>query len=248
MKIKTLSVILMVLVTGLTSCFDESNFPDEPRITFNDVIFKDIGDNNDADSLILFIDFEDGDGDLGLDPDENAPPYALRNYFNNRTGAIFNFNTDTFAEITKFSDRATNPDLPELNDVTACLNWDLAPDLFFSDGTPVEDTLFFEFNPRHNTILVDFFIQENGEFREFDFRLEGDCSVTFDGRFPILVDDNNRGALEGTIRYRMPSQFFKAILGADTPLRLEATIIDRSGNFSNTVTTGDFTLNGIRVN
>lgn len=248
MKINTLSFILVLIGVGLTSCFEQENFPDEPNITFRDVIFKDIGGNNEADSLILFIDFTDGDGDLGLDPDENAPPYALRNYFNNKTGAIFDFNTDTFDDLTKFSDRASDPSLPELNDVTACLNWDLAPDLFFTDGTQIVDTLLFEFNPRHNTILVDFFIQENGEFREFDFRLEGDCSVTFDGRFPILVDENDRGDLEGTIRYRMPSQFFKVILGEDTPLRLEVTIIDRNGNFSNTVTTGDFTLNGIRVN
>jgi len=236
------------MVVGLTSCFEESEFPDNPSITFNDIIFKDIGDNNDADSLIVLIDFEDGDGDLGLDPDENAPPFNLKNYFSNKTGQLFDFSSESFDDLMKFQDRAIIDTLPGFNEVTECLNWDTNTELTFSDGTVIEDTIYFQFNPRHNNFLVDFFIQDGPEFREFDFRLEGDCSITFDGRFPVLVDENNRGALEGTIRYRMPSRFFKVFFGTETPLFLRITVFDRSGKASQTIQTPEFTLNSIRRN
>ena len=62
---KLLSLFLLVT---LTSCFEETNFPDTPQIEFQSLEFR--GNDNDIDSLILTFEFEDGGANLGLNPDD----------------------------------------------------------------------------------------------------------------------------------------------------------------------------------
>jgi len=58
------------------SCHPPEPFPDKPHIRFNDLQYKPDERNGFQDSLILFFDFEDGDGDLGLDPGHDQyPPF-----------------------------------------------------------------------------------------------------------------------------------------------------------------------------
>lgn len=71
----------VVLVSG---CFDPPEFSDTPQITFRDIKFKEVGGAADYDSLILYLDFKDGNGDVGLsalDPTDFDPPYHFENYF-----------------------------------------------------------------------------------------------------------------------------------------------------------------------
>ncbi len=56
-------------------------FPFDPAIYKAEVIFKQV--ENRPDSLILTFEFQDGDGDLGLDADENYEPYHDVWYFKN---------------------------------------------------------------------------------------------------------------------------------------------------------------------
>ncbi len=48
---------------------------DEPKISYKNLIFKETPANNKPDSLILFFDFQDGDGDIGLFENESNPPF-----------------------------------------------------------------------------------------------------------------------------------------------------------------------------
>lgn len=64
----------------VTSCFDPPEFPTVPEISFKDIEFYD-NDNSVKDSLVLYIDFKDGDGDLGLSQMQNDSPYHAVNYF-----------------------------------------------------------------------------------------------------------------------------------------------------------------------
>ncbi len=65
--------ILILLSMTLNSCFRPNDFDEVPRITFQSLIFKEVAGNI-PDSLILTIDFQDGDGDLGLIESFNLPP------------------------------------------------------------------------------------------------------------------------------------------------------------------------------
>ncbi len=235
-----------LLFIGITliasSCFDAPQFPNTPKITFKNILFKDL--NSGPDSLNLFIDFEDGDGDLGLDPSEIADPYNQKHYFSNKTGSKFNFVTETSEDLMVLSNRTDIDSLPPFSGDAKCFNWDTNPELFFEDGSQLVDTVYFQFNKRFNNIYVTYLVDRGSGFQVFDWRKEVDCSTNYDGRFPLLNEDGKKRALEGTIKYGMVSVGFKSLFKDDL-MKLRITILDRSGNYSNTVETPPFRLSEI---
>jgi len=76
------------LVTGvglaLTGCLDTPKFDDTPSIRFNSVDTLTIFDNfskTNADSIVITVDFEDGDGDLGISPAERSDTTKLNTLY-----------------------------------------------------------------------------------------------------------------------------------------------------------------------
>jgi len=102
------AAVLALGAAGLSSCLSPPDFSDTPEITFKEVrkYFIDRPRGQlDKDSLVFALNFQDGDGDLGLTPNDllNAPYYQdpngprNRNSFNyfisifrkNRTTGVF---------------------------------------------------------------------------------------------------------------------------------------------------------------
>ncbi|MCJ8167420.1 hypothetical protein MKJ04_21445 [Pontibacter sp. E15-1] len=86
------SAALLLLPLLMSSCREEPNYPDEPEISFNRVDqFTYTKNRITFDSLVVVVDFQDGDGDLGLrrksqgegDPDFKAPFDQSSPFFNN---------------------------------------------------------------------------------------------------------------------------------------------------------------------
>lgn len=86
MKIlKALIVFLTMIYLG--SCFDPPEFPIVPEIEYNRIEFVDAQ----TDSLILYIDFKDGDGDLGIDNQDlfyNSYPFNNLFFFQENNGKL----------------------------------------------------------------------------------------------------------------------------------------------------------------
>lgn len=107
------------------------------------------------------------------------------------------------------------------------------------------DTFYYEINPFHNNITVDFLVKNsNGSFSEFDWVTEfcvadNKPGLTYDGRFPVLADKS--GPLEGTLTYSMVSSGFLAMFSVNT-LKLRIKIYDRALHESNVIETPEFTL------
>lgn len=71
----------MVAVSG---CFEAPEFSDAPKLTFRDIKFKEVGSASDYDTLIIYLDFKDGNGDIGLsalNEDDFEVPYNSEFYF-----------------------------------------------------------------------------------------------------------------------------------------------------------------------
>lgn len=247
-RMKINSFIVFIAGILLTSCFDPPDYPDTPRIEYRDVLFKNVGDNSDPDSLVISIRFEDGDGDLGLRTTESAPPFQLKNFYSNKTGQLFNFAQEPAENLMTLSDVNVIDTLPPYEDFYRCIRWDTQHGLTYQDGTPLTDTVYFQFNKRYHNIYIDYFVLENGAFQKFDWKKEIDCSVDYNGRFPLLNDDpDKKRVLEGNLRYGMVSTGFKNIFGNKT-MKLRIQISDRKGHFSNIIETPEFTLSEIQVN
>lgn len=232
---------LFLITLGVSACFDPPEYPLQPQIEFESIVFKEYGSGFDSepDSLILKISFQDGDGDLGLDPSELGC-VSDNICFNNK----YYFIKQDGTPVT-YRDKRTNPNFSGLPDFVKpynCINWEVRT---LSSGGPV-DTLYFEINPDHYNIEVDFLVKNpiNGTFEEFDWTKEfnyPNCGISFDGRFPILFKDRPGSPLEGTIKYGMGSLGFKALFSIKT-LKLRVLIKDRALNQSNVIETPEFTF------
>jgi hypothetical protein len=229
---------VVVFMLGFAACFEPPEYPDEPVIKFDGLLFRDLPNPSDADSLVISLDFTDGDGDMGIDSDENGLPFNERFYFRFPDGSLLNY-----------ADKRTTPGydtLPAFIKPFNCTNWEV---VFNAQNVP-QDTLYFQLNPNYNNIFVEFYIKTGSTFQRYDFNeifTYPLCEVNgFNGRFPILSKDITRpGPLEGTIRYAMRSPGFSVIFGTRT-LKLRIYVKDRKFNVSNVIETDEFTLQQIR--
>lgn len=223
----------------MASCFEPPQYSPIPAIEFEDIIFKDVSNTSDPDSLIITLRFKDGDGDLGLDPNDpadKAPPYNNKYYVLLPDGSLITYKT-----------KRTDPDydsLPAFVKPYNCVNWEI------TTINQQLDTFYIQLNPNHYNIFVKYFIKNlDGSFKEFDWQKEftyPNCGIPFDGRFPVLSKDlNQNSALDGRIRYGMASTGFLILFSIKT-LKLGITIQDRRLHKSNTVETKEFTLQGIK--
>jgi hypothetical protein len=229
---------VIVFGLSLSSCFDPPEYSVVPEIEFESLIYKDIADPSAPDSLLLFIKFQDGDGNLGLDPSElgcyifenDTICYLEKFYYANAEGPL------------NYKVKRTNPAFSSLPDYVKpydCINWELV----FDNATvpQILDTVYFELNPDHYNIFVDFLVKQNdGSFQEFDWRTE--FCTTYDGRFPILAKNRDlsvQNPVEGTLKYSMLSAGFKFQFSIKT-LKLRIQIQDRLLNKSNIIETPEF--------
>ncbi len=235
-------LLAFVVLACFNSCFDAPHFPATPEIEFNNIIFrkgvKTDANITPADSLILTINFKDGDGDLGLGADENYIP------FNDKY--IFEFPDSTFITYKTKRTIAGYDTLPDFVTPYNCTNWDVIKD---AAGNTL-DTLYFQLNRNHYNIFVDFYIKQSDDsWKKYDWTNEfiyPNCQVNgFDGRFPILSKDFSQSAAqEGKIRYSMRSVAFLYFFSIKT-LKLQVAIQDRALHKSKVLTTPAFTLQSI---
>ncbi len=236
-------VVVLVIAVALDSCFKAPEFPNVPEIEYNNIIFRDVSDPAKADTLILTVNFKDGDGDLGLDDSETLPPYNDKYYYRFPDGKFLNY-----------ASKRTDPRYDTLPDFVTpynCTNWDVINDP--TSGKAV-DTLYFELNPDHYNFFVDFYIQQRinqkDTFLLYDWKNEfiyPNCQVNgFNGRFPILSKDLSQAtAQEGKIRYAMKSVGFNVFFSIKV-IKLRLYILDRALHKSNIIETPPFTLQSIK--
>ena len=102
----------------------------------------------------------------------------------------------------------------------------------------VVDTFYYQKNPTYSNIDVEFWVEENGEFKLFDWEKEF-CTISFNQRFMVLSDDDR--PLSGSLQYEMITSGMKSIFGTKA-IKLKARVRDRSLNESNSIETPEFTL------
>jgi hypothetical protein len=268
MKIRLLWVSALMLF--MVSCLDTNEFPDTPSISYDDIKYVEVGGFLETDSLILRINFEDGDGDLGLRGDNQEDRRSPYNDF-----SLFSYDPDTrrvveyaldtlssarpsdielVANSVVFSDRRNNPDLDTLPDYTFPEYCKYYRTIEIIDPNTsdilLQDTAYYNSNPRFNNIYVRFFIENNpgsGDFEEFfwEYSTPPDCNINYHGRFPLINEVGRDKASEGVLTYRMTSIGWRNTF-QNNRVKLRVFIYDRAGNKSNEIETPPFRLDEIQ--
>ena len=233
-------IVFLAIGLFVFSCFDPPQYSPIPEIQYEGIKFKEVGDISEPDSLILTLNFKDGNGDVGLDgssPNDQNIPYNDKYFFAFSDGSLITYET-----------KRTNPNydtLPAFVKPYNCINWEIQ-----YDKEVITDTVYFQLNPDHYNIFVEFLVKNpDGSFTEFDWQTEfayPNCGIPFDGRFPVLSKDlSQQNPLEGNIRYGMVSTGFQILFSIKT-LKLRVKIQDRALNKSNIIETPEFTLQSIK--
>ncbi len=209
-----------------------------PYIELLDIGFVD--DKSGLDILFFHINIKDKEGNFGLNNEDIQYPFNKRNFI-----------VDTFDDLIYYGSSDT---LPEYN----LYDYVILRDEF---NRAIVDTVLAPINPYHTNIWVDFYIKDNGIFREFDFIKEFNLPG-YDGRFPFIEPSNNnfninewhfsgpfeikrRSDQEAEIIYKMPSSGWLVIFPIDT-IQMHIQVLDRDLNISNKIITESFTLPGLK--
>lgn len=261
--LKKKALLLVGFLAIISGCKEPDPFPNTPSISFERLRFVETADNT-PDSLILEFNFEDGDGDLGIESDETFPPFHDFDFIVDSTGRAVTLSADDvvlpFYRYVPYTNKSTLYSEDDSRPAYSCDDYDTlrineARDTYIPQGANPNfqgseefhvDTLFIVKNETRSNMYVDFYWDRvgNGDFELLDWAYitnEFGCGETFNGRFPILDEDNMGTSLQGLIKYSMISSGFEIVL-RNYPFKLKFWIYDRSLNKSNEVETPVFTM------
>ncbi len=223
MRFKNYSGIFFLL-TLVSACVNPpENFPSIPSITFESFEYV---PTSGSDSLIIGLDFQDAEGDLGLAATDIYPPFNAVDYQRDAVGNLITYKNKP-AEAPRY-----NP-----------IDWVIDP---IVNNQVVKDTIWVKQNPNQFNIFVRFYIKRNGQFTEFRWQ-DPPFYTTFNGRFPRILTTEDGQTVEGNIRYAMLSSGWESIFRTDT-IRVDVEIQDRQLNRSNEISSPEVTLKQITRN
>jgi hypothetical protein len=255
----------------VSSCFDPPEFPITPEIAYENIRFVDMPDPA-TDSLVLEISFRDGDGDLGLDPNETVFTLDDRDYyFNDRwyytiepmpecdddpadgVNRCHELKKDQLANYISYALKR-NPvngsdTLKPFENPYNCTNWEVVRD----ETGLVQDTVYFQQNPYYNNIYVAFELKEPNSFCQnppcyspFNWSQYLDypnCEVQgFNSRFPYLNTESLGPTPLAGVIKYSMPSPFFKVIFGARTLRLRVSIVDRQLHKSNEIVTPEFSL------
>jgi hypothetical protein len=242
------------------ACFSPPEFSTVPSISFQRVFFRENPDPVAKDSLVVEINFQDGDGDLGLGDAFSDYPYHTVSYYLANDGDTTTLGT--FSPYTNLQEVLLVPEgavgklatvrtrktpghgyenmFPEY--ICPFKNTDYVYDSIY---VLEQDAHIFD-ESTHNlfrTYNGDFLVRQNNDtYVVFDWKNSCGFGADFSARFPILTDGSN--PLEGTLRYGMGTVGFHQLFDGKT-IKLRIRIFDRALNASNVVESQPFMLQDI---
>ncbi len=185
MKFARFIAFSILLSLTLFSCFRPDDFDDVPRISFQQLTFMPgPGGPNDADSLILTFDFQDGDGDLGLEAYEVIPPYHTFSFVMDSEGEIVTLKGEfepPFFEIIIGS--TSNGLIPLFRDGPAFSETDNRPSSFDCQFYLSDSLINTNSIPPFDNVLPDSLFLTNAPFPPYpldivrDFCTDESCAV-----------------------------------------------------------------------
>lgn len=217
-KIKWLYFIVISLI--FQACYEAPQFPNTPKIELKSLNIYEAASTYE-DSAILVINFEDGDGDLGLNGNDILPPYHPFTVF-----------PDENNKVIKYGDSDTLPPY-------SCEHYEIMKDE--EDTVSVSyDTIYVQRNPNHYNYFIDIFYKEtkNDEYVKYKF----DNCITFNARFPYLNTENKDRPLKGDLQFTMYPIRLRLLFRNYEKIKFRIAIQDRALNRSNYIETEPFNV------
>ncbi len=240
MNFKTTSKwIGSLLIMALFACEETAELPAEPAISFKS--FEFLESDKKLEAVRLTFDLQDGDGDMGLKPDQNFVPFHEFDLIldaDNRLVKQSNSVNAPFYRLQPNGERfyfSEGEDRPDYNEYDYLL-MDSA-----SDGTVLSDTVMVHRNPFHYNIYLSILKKSKAGFHSVRKSPVGTGRLPIYGRFDVELPAKKQGPLVSEVSFDIIGDHFSALKPTDT-LKLQFYIFDRKLNQSNLEVTPEFIL------
>jgi len=166
MKIAKSILIFLSIAAIFGACFNPPNISDKPEIGFDEISLY-LRDSQ-SDSLVVTITFKDGNGDLGLDPNDSSyisDPFHEKNYYIEKDGGLVavasNFRYPGHPSVLKIpadlkcstcklatvrtrkkAGYESNPNLPAYTFPASCLNYFYTPLYISAEDASIFDSTY----------------------------------------------------------------------------------------------------------
>ena len=92
-------IMIFIVFLGLlvTACFRPPTYPDTPSIGFASI--RNVPISNGNDSIYITITYQDGNGDIGLEQNENTPPYQVTNSDGSPNQFFYNYFINAYKKV-----------------------------------------------------------------------------------------------------------------------------------------------------
>ncbi len=248
-------VAVLIIIFVSDSCLKQPDYSNNPvpTIQLQSITYKSGGTNND--SLIFIVKFTDGDGDLGVDQDENAiylsatdsidiqtPYYFIYDTIQTQIlGYVHEKNLDLSTDI-RDNNGAIIPDLSYVDYKAKRTRsvFDTLPELscnhYAYPTSDQPDTVYYLDNINNHNFFVYAYYKNGNTFTLFNpndyfngngFSQCANLTNFLKGRFPVLSSDlGKKSPLDGTIIYKYSSLILPAFRGLT--MKFDIYITDRT--------------------
>jgi hypothetical protein len=212
-----LLIISLFTAGSIAGCKRTPTYPDTPAIEFSRlerylVSNSFFASNVLIDSIIVTVNFKDGNGDLGMAL--NGPPYNT-----------FDIQYDS-GKVIKYNGTPSY----------SCENYDIG----IYDSDSLLDTVLIIRNPHYYNYFIELLVkQSNGTY--LPYTSYPNCG-TLNGRFIPLAPPNYKGPIEGTLSFTLSNTNVLKYQLPNETIRFRVYIEDQGLNKSNTVETSDIVL------
>ncbi len=229
---------IFLSISFMLGCEETVELPAEPAISFEAMEFIEV--DQDLEAVRLTFNLQDGDGDMGLKPEQNFVPFHE-----------FDLILDANDQLVKRSNQVHTPffrlqpngerfffsegDRPAYNGFDYLL-MDSA-----SDGTVLSDTVLIHRNPFHHNIYLSILKKSKFGFLSVGQNPLNPARLPIYGRFDVELPAKKQGPLVSEVAFDIAIDHFRKLDPSDT-LKLQFYIFDRKLHQSNVEVSPEFIL------
>ncbi|MCR9066930.1 MAG: hypothetical protein R8G66_16680 [Cytophagales bacterium] len=236
LKHKFVGLLSLLFLLG---CEETVELPAEPAISFKS--FEFLESNKKLEAVRLTFDLQDGDGDMGLKPEQNFVPFHEFDLILDADNQLVKQSNEVNAPFYRLQPNGERFFFSEGKERPIYNAFDYMLMDSASDGTVLSDTVLIHRNPFHYNLYLSILKKGKYGFASVGLNPVGRGRLPIYGRFDVELPPKKQGPLISEVSFDVGKRHFAQLNPTDT-LKLQFYIFDRKLNQSNLEVTPEFIL------
>lgn len=222
--------VLSFFLMALLACEETAELPAEPAVSFKS--FEFLESDQKLESVRLTFDLQDGDGDMGLNPEQNFVPFHEFDLILDADNQLVGQSNEVKEPLYRLQPNGERFFFSEGEDRPVYNEYDYLLMDSAADGTLLSDTVLIHRNPFHYNIYLSILKKSKYGFISVGQSPVGRGRLPIYGRFDVEMPPKKQGPLVSEVSFDIVKDHFIQLDPEDT-LKIQFYIFDRNLNQSN---------------